>query len=230
MERELRIRVETRNGIEERTFSAKKVLCAGFAGRNQEKVHEHIHELAEMGVPEPPAIPTIYRVGLNMMTDSDRIEVQGENTSGEVEFTALVDKDRVFVTVGSDHTDRDLESYSIEKAKQITLKISPDRYWTLEEVEGHWDSIILRAWINDAGIRTLYQEGSLELLLPLDRLFDIIRERTDEPLEGAVVYSGTIPAIGGIRPSDRFWMQMEDPVLGRSIEHEYSIETIQGSY
>ena len=34
---------------------------------------------------------------------------------------------------------------------------------------------------------------------------------------------GTVPAIGGIRPAAAFRMELEDPVLGRTIRHEYRI-------
>jgi len=230
MERHLDIRTETKEGSKERSFTVKKVLCAGFAGRNREKVYEHINELAEMGVPEPKAIPTIYRVGVKTLTNEKSLEVQGDNTSGEVEFVALFDEDRILITVGSDHTDRDLETLNIEKAKQINEKILPLVFWPFDEMKDHWDSIILRAWINENGKRALYQEGTLESILPLETLRETVARRTGEELDGTVLFSGTIPAAGGLRPSDHFWMQIEDPVLNRSIEHDYSVTAIRGSY
>ncbi len=230
MERRFEIRMETKEGARQHSFMAKRVLCAGFAGRDREKVYEHIKELAEMGVPEPKAVPTIYRVGVKTLTDEKALEVQGDNTSGEVEFVALFDGDRIFVTVGSDHTDRDLETANIEKAKQINEKILPLVFWPFDEMKDHWDSIILRAWINENGKRVLYQEGTLESILPLETLRDTVFSRTGESMDGTVLFSGTIPAAGGLRPSDHFWMQIEDPVLHRSIEHDYSVAAIRGSY
>jgi hypothetical protein len=43
---------------------------------------------------------------------------------------------------------------------------------------------------------------------------------------GTVLFCGTMPAIGGIRSSSRFEMELEDPVLGRKISHAYDIETL----
>jgi hypothetical protein len=40
------------------------------------------------------------------------------------------------------------------------------------------------------------------------------------------MFCGTMPAIGGIRSSSRFEMELEDPVLGRKISHAYDIETL----
>jgi hypothetical protein len=40
------------------------------------------------------------------------------------------------------------------------------------------------------------------------------------------MFSGTIPAIGGLRPSQRFEFEFEDPVLGRSLRHGYAIRTL----
>ena len=40
------------------------------------------------------------------------------------------------------------------------------------------------------------------------------------------MFSGTLPAIGGLRPAQRFAFELEDPVLGRRLRHEYSIHTL----
>ncbi|MDQ2801898.1 MAG: DUF2848 family protein, partial [Pseudomonadota bacterium] len=37
---------------------------------------------------------------------------------------------------------------------------------------------------------------------------------------------GTLPAIGGIRPAGRFAMALHDPVLDRTVRHEYAVETL----
>lgn len=35
-----------------------------------------------------------------------------------------------------------------------------------------------------------------------------------------------MPAIGGIRPADRFEMDLHDPVLGRILRHGYDIAVL----
>ncbi len=40
------------------------------------------------------------------------------------------------------------------------------------------------------------------------------------------MFGGTLGAIGGIRPASRFEMELEDPVLGRSLTHAYDIAVL----
>jgi hypothetical protein len=40
------------------------------------------------------------------------------------------------------------------------------------------------------------------------------------------MFGGTLGAIGGIRSAARFDMELEDPVLGRRIQHGYDIEPL----
>jgi hypothetical protein len=37
---------------------------------------------------------------------------------------------------------------------------------------------------------------------------------------------GTLAAIGGIRPAERFEVELEDPVLGRTLRHAYAVDTL----
>jgi len=74
------------------------------------------------------------------------------------------------VGAGSDHTDRKVETYSVTVSKQMCEKVVAPVLWELEEVTGHWDRMILRshAWID--GARVLYQEGTLDGMLPVNDL------------------------------------------------------------
>jgi Protein of unknown function (DUF2848) len=40
------------------------------------------------------------------------------------------------------------------------------------------------------------------------------------------MFCGTLPAIGSIRPSERFDMELADPVLGRSLVHSYHVQSL----
>jgi hypothetical protein len=82
--------------------------------------------------------------------------------------------------------------------------------------------MILRsfAWID--GARVLYQEGTLDSMLPVAEL--IKRRFGDEGLpDGCAMFGGTFAAKGGIRPANRFEYELEDPVLKRSIRHGYDV-------
>ena len=94
--------------------------------------------------------------------------------------------------------------------------------WELEDVIGHWDRMILRsyAWID--GARVLYQEGTLDAMLPVKDL--IARGFGGKGLpDGCAMFGGTFAAKGGIRPASRFEFELEDPVLKRSIRHGYDV-------
>jgi hypothetical protein len=43
---------------------------------------------------------------------------------------------------------------------------------------------------------------------------------------GHAMFCGTFAAKGGIRPSTRFEMELEDPVLGRKLSHQYGIREL----
>ena len=58
-----------------------------------------------------------------MLTQADRIQVLGDDTSGEVEPVLVGAADRLWVTVGADHTDRKLESYGVAVSKQVCPKV-----------------------------------------------------------------------------------------------------------
>jgi hypothetical protein len=94
--------------------------------------------------------------------------------------------------------------------------------WELEEVIGHWDQMILRshAWIG--GKRVLYQEGTLDAMLPVAKLIEGCFGVKGLP-DGCAMFGGTFAAKGGIRPASRFEFELEDPVLKRSIRHGYDV-------
>ncbi|MEI6202223.1 MAG: DUF2848 family protein, partial [Enhydrobacter sp.] len=54
---------------------------------------------------------------------------------------------------------------------------------------------------------------------------DVDAERPRLP-EGVAMFLGTMPAIGKIRSSQRFEMELEDPVLHRKITHAYRVQSL----
>ncbi len=155
------------------------------------------------------------------MTTEDNIEASGGDTSGEVEFVLIGWQGRVFVGVGSDHTDRKVESYSVTVSKQMCDKPIASVLWELEDVAGHWDKMILRSHALIDGTRELYQEGTLDNLLPVEELIRGFG-RGGLP-DGCAMFGGTFAAKGGIRPASRFEFELVDPVLKRSIRHAYDV-------
>ena len=201
-------------------FDCEHLILAGWTGREESAVREHMAELAEHGVPPPSTFPLFYRVSASLVSQTDRLEVLGPHTSGEVEYVLVSMEDGIWVTVGSDQTDRKAEAHGVALSKQLAGKVLGRTLWRLEELIGRWDSLVLRAYATIGGERMLYQEGNLALMRTPNDLI----QRYGAPLRpGTVMMSGTLNAIGGIRPGSQFDMRLEDPATERAIAHAYDI-------
>jgi hypothetical protein len=204
------------------TLAIDQAVIAGWTGRDPVARDRHIAELEAIGIARPASTPIYYRVAARRLTTEDSIEVSGGETSGEVEFVLIGWQGRIFVGTGSDHTDRKVETYSVTVSKQMCDKVVAPVLWELEDVRDHWDRMILRshAWIG--GARVLYQEGTLDAMLPVEEL--IARGFGSAGLpDGCAMFGGTFAAKGGIRPASRFEFELEDPMLKRSIRHAYDV-------
>jgi hypothetical protein len=221
----LRFRRVTAAGADEVAFVPRDLVIAGLTGRDQVVVQHQVEELRAIGVTPPPTVPAFFRNGANLLTTARAIEVLGPDSSGEVEFVLLSMADGLWVGVGSDHTDRRVEAYAIDVSKQLCPKVLAPVLWRLEEVAPHWDRLVLRAWIEEAGRLTLYQEGMAAALRAPDPLIAAWTGGAPLPA-GTVMFGGTFAAIGGIRPSARFAFELDDPVLRRVIRHDYAVRSL----
>ncbi len=209
---------------ERRSITLRHAVIAGWTGRDQRRVDEHINELKAVGVAPPSTTPLFYRVSASRLTVADEIEASGDNSSGEVE-TVLVSVDgSLWVGVGSDHTDRGVEGYSVAVSKQMCDKPLVPELWAFDDVAKHWDSLELRSWLVTGTERRLYQEGATSALLEPGTLID--KYAGGSLPEETAMFCGTLPAIGGVRPAERFAFELHDPVLERTIAHEYAINVL----
>jgi hypothetical protein len=219
---DLAFTIDTKGTTTPLTLPIDQAVIAGWTGRDPVARDKHIAELEAIGIARPASTPIYYRVAARRLTITDSIEVSGIESSGEVEFVLIGWQGRIFVGVGSDHTDRKVEAYSVAVSKQMCDKPMAPVLWELEDVAGHWDQMILRsyAWID--GARVLYQEGTLDAMLPVADL--IQRGFGDKGLpDGCAMFGGTFAAKGGIRPASRFEYELEDPVLKRKIGGGYDV-------
>jgi hypothetical protein len=196
------------------------LIIAGWTGRDRAAVEKHIIELEAVGVPRPASVPVYYRVSPSRLTAAAAIQVAGDHSSGEAEFVLVRAGGTLWVGAGSDHTDRKVETYNITVSKQMCDKPVAADLWPFEEVQDHWDRLLLRSWAIFKDKRDLYQEGAVSALLPP---LDLAADRMND---GAVMFGGTLPAIGGIRPAERFEFELEDPVKRRSIRHGYDVQML----
>ena len=216
------------DGTEKLTFEVRRMVNAGFTGRDLGEVQKHIDELKKCGITTSQEIPAFYPMLPDRITTNKRIKVLPDSkTSGEVEYVLLLDGEHVYVTVGSDHTDRELEKHSIPMSKQIYFNVLAPKVWRYEDVKGYWDDLILRAWVEENSQRQLYQEGKLEKIIRTEELIEKVQSHVTGDLRGTVIYSGTLPTIGGgLCFSSHFEMELIDERVGRTIRHAYSAEPI----
>ncbi|MBM3643181.1 MAG: DUF2848 domain-containing protein [Alphaproteobacteria bacterium] len=213
-------------GVEPVRVEIGTLIVAGWTGRDLEALNHHIEELKAIGVQPPSSVPLYYRIATQMLTQTDRIQAVGPDSSGEVEPVLVGAADRLWVTVGSDHTDRRVESYGVAVSKQMCPKVLTRGAWRFEEVEPHWDRLILRSFILEGGKRVPYQEGTVGRIRAPRELISGWQGGNPRLPAGALMFCGTLPAIGKIRPSGRFEMELEDPVLGRRLAHAYDIDVL----
>jgi hypothetical protein len=222
---DLTFTIDARGTTTPLTLPIDQAVIAGWTGRDPVARDKHIAELEALGIRRPLTTPIYYRVSARRLTQEDSIEVCGSDSSGEVEFVLIGWQGRIFVGLGSDHTDRKVESYGVTVSKQMCDKPLAPVLWDFEEVAAHWDSLILRSYAWIKGKRELYQEGTCDAMLPVGEL--IRRGFTDGKLpDGCAMFGGTFAARGGIRPADRFEFELLDPVMKRTIRHAYDVITL----
>ncbi len=221
----IQVTVHERGGSSARSFEIKDLVIAGWTGRDPVARDKHIAELEELGVPRPASTPIYYRVAASRLVTATSIEACGGESSGEVEFALIRAGGKSYVGVGSDHTDRKVETYNITVSKQMCDKPIAPEVWLLDDVLPHWDSLVLRSFATIDGKRELYQEGTLTGMLPPAELIERGFGKAGMP-DGTLMFGGTFAAKGGIRPASRFDYEIADPVLNRSITHGYEIVSL----
>ena len=153
------------------------LVVAGWTGRDEAALRHHIEELAAIGVPRPSSVPVFYRVSAANLTQADAIEVLGPDTSGEAEPVLVALPDGLWLTLGSDHTDRKAETLGIALSKQLCPKVVARVLWRLDEVAVYdhrlSDTQVAAHYATTAGAPVSswtapsvpYQNGELDLAL-----------------------------------------------------------------
>lgn len=98
--------------------------------------------------------------------------------------------------------------------------------WRHADVAEHWDELVLRSYIVENGAEVMYQEGTLaSLRTPQDLIAGYTQGQASLP-EGTGMTCGTVAAIGGIRASTTFIMELHDPRRQRTLRHRYDVEVL----
>ncbi len=209
-------------GMDRIAVEVRRLVIAGWTGRDEAAVRHHIEELQAIGVPPPSSVPVYYRVAAANLTQAPVLQVLGPDSSGEAEPVLVAMADGLWLGLGSDHTDRKAEAAGIALSKQLCGKPIGRTLWPLAEVAEHWDALELTATATIDGVDVTYQRGTLAAMRhPRD-----LMARGPSLTPGDVMFCGTLAAIGGIRPASRFAMTLHDPVLGRTMGHAYQVEAL----
>lgn len=215
------------SGTSALVFEPRRMINAGYVGRDQAAVRQHIEELRSEGVAPPPSVPMLYPMALSSLTTDSRIEVVEPRTSGEIEFVLLVEGSRVLVGVGSDHTDRLLETTDVLKSKQACANVMGRGAWDYEDLRDHWDRLQLRSSVraSSAEIWKPYQSASVASILAPEQILELVRSRmTDHCLDRTLIFSGTIPLLDGkMIYGSEFQCALIDPVLNRTLHCAYEV-------
>ena len=180
--------------------------------------------------------PSICRKSRYLLTNEDSIEVQGPDTSGEVEIVAIIDNGEVLISVGSDHNDRSLinlwtkslgKIFDTAKSKQMCPAVIAKDAWNYEDVVNHWDTLKLKSYVTVSGKRVPFQNFALSDLVRLEHHF---QSNSWLRGDGVVLFGGTSDVLPtfphNLRPSD-FHFEVYDPILDRTISHSYEIRCLE---
>ncbi|MEN8550008.1 DUF2848 domain-containing protein [Acinetobacter soli] len=212
-------------GFGEIQVDINQLIIAGWAGRDRASIDAHIHELAELGVKPPSTVPCFYQVSSDLLNTSSEIQVIEKNSSGEVECVLINSSEGLLISIGSDHTDRKVESYNVAISKQVCAKPLSAEAWLYAEVKPHWDSLIMRSWRINASDQVLYQEGSTANLLAIDSLIEKLNQNQAFP-KNTAMFCGTQSVKTEIAHGDEFIVELFDPILNRSLKHHYRVNVL----
>jgi 4-hydroxyphenylacetate 3-monooxygenase len=208
------------------SFVPARLIVAGYTARDQEAVARHVAELAEIGVAPPPTVPAFYDLPPALLTTETVVTVGGTNTSGEVEPVLIRAGGRWFLTVGSDHTDRDLERDDVAASKAACPKPIGGQVLALPEAPTTFD-------LDDVGAVSVvdgvtYQSSTLTELLPPHEVLERMRAAlTDDLLtseDDFALFGGTTPLLdGGFVPGTRWELALRLPD-GLELAHTYEVK------
>ena len=201
-----------------------RLILTGFAGRSTADVEAHIEEMARQGVPRPAYFPMFWPVLPHLITQGDAISVYGLDTTPEVEYVLFTWQGVLFVTLGNDQCDVDVEArLSAEKSKNLCQKVVARQAWPIAEVLRHWDELQLTLSCDG----TVLQQDRLAALIQPEALCDKVSAVDGHVNDGRMIFSGTIATRGELpKPPYGVTMRLADLHLGREIRHDFRVTAL----
>ena len=197
-------------------------VIAGYTARDKKVVQQHIHELAEIGVPAPPRTPMFYVLNEDLVTTEPEVRVATAKTSGEVEPVYIRQAGKHYLAIGSDHTDRKLEVQSILESKRVCPKPIGRKVLSIDSID-EFSLAPYRATCYADGV--LYQQDSLDSLLDPRQVLTQMEEELDLGEGDYVCFGGTLALLSGEFVYAKHWKltieaeSSSEPLL----THEYTV-------
>jgi Protein of unknown function (DUF2848) len=225
----LRMQVALTEGSKQRNIyiDVQNLIIAGWTGRDAAAIQRHIEELEAIGVARPKCTPMFYRVSADRLTTQKVVDVIGCDSTGEVEFVLLQRGRELFVGLGSDQTDRKVETVGVTLSKQMCPKPVAAEIWRWSDVGPHWDELSLRCTASTGGKEVIYQEGTVTAMLhPKELLARYAIESLETFAPGTAMFCGTLAAKNKIAWAESYALELVDPVLKRRLNHAYCVRPL----
>lgn len=232
------------------TLQVDNMFGGGRSARHKTHFKDHMDDLTKFGIPQDPYemdAPVAFLTPPITATTSHKL-LQYENaTCGEVEPILLIDDQKnIYLTVGSEHLDRHMERGYKLKCKLFAQRVIAPDAWLYEDVKDHWDDLILRYYAYPDGgpgayvyptkaERVLGQEGECGQNYPPEPYLERLKRQTGvEDPRNSAIFLGTIPWLTKLRDGGKgpflfapaYEIEIEDPVLKRTIRHHYEVEVV----
>ena len=187
--------IESKTGSQERSFSVGSVSGARFSSGDTRGMRRKLDAMiAEDGHFTGATLtnPSIFRIGCYLLTQDDEFEVQGTLTGCEAEVVAICTGDEIFISVGSDQCDRELDSIFPDKPKQMCPHPIASTAWPYEEVRDHWDRLRIYSEVEVAGHTVPIQDTTIDTQVDLEYL--LAMDPVKSLSEPKVLYCGATPS------------------------------------
>ena len=203
----------------------ENIYICGYTSSNQQALQDHIDELKKIGVTPPDKTPMLYKKANLYPAVNTGIRVISDDTSGEVEYFLLLQNDKIYLGLASDHTDRGIEKHDVEKSKQVCPVVLSDVVWDYSEIK-EWKSLTLKSWAAQGNEKILYQEASLEIFMKPEEIIDFVKEEIQSDVNNSIILCGTPPLIPEqIIYTNKFYCELSNS-SGMKISLEYEITRI----
>lgn len=159
-----------------------------------------------------------------LITTSNYVKKITPSYGSNIAYALLIkNREDIFITVASDHTDPDAERCSLISGKHTYPKVIARRAWSLDTVEDHWGSIEIRnvAIINDEK-RVVQQLMGKDLPQP-SIVLEMIEDTMEEPRNMIIVVERRVMPEEYIT-SNYYEISIIDNVNKRTIEHYYWVD------